>query len=326
MLLLLLITRILVWTAETIFAIAQRCDSKMSIDGYRKRDPILPPPFIPEIGNNRSIIITNNCNEVIWPAIFTVNNTGPYTQGFVLQEHKSLEIWVSDDWNGRIWARTNCNFDEATDVGTCDTGSCGDVLNCSLSGSPPTTIAEFNLLGWKNSTFWDISLVNGFNLPMGIYASPDGPEAICQWSQSPQSIKQLCPSDLIFYADAKIAGCLSACDRYRLPEYCCTGSYDNPQTCIPRNYSEVFKRICPDAYSFAYDDNTSLFVTPLEPVSSFQVTFCPGFPISYGALTVVGPSTTHFQPSNSLNFGLSHGGSVYWHMELFFAILMWIGI
>src|SRR5579859_4282966 len=124
---------------------------------------IPPPPSIPKIPNNRTITITNSCPVDLWPAVLTTNNTGPYTGGFYLPSVKSAELWVSYDWTGRIWARTNYTFNETSNTGPCFTGSCANVVNCTLCGTPPTTLAEFNLLGWDNLSFWDISLVNGFN-------------------------------------------------------------------------------------------------------------------------------------------------------------------
>ena len=247
------------------------------------RPPVLipPPPNVPQILNNRSITITNSCLDDIWPALLTTNNTGPYQSGFYLASQKSIQLWVSNDWIGRIWARTNCSFNESTNTGPCFTGSCANVMNCTLSGEPPTTLAEFNLLGWHNLSYWDISLVNGFNLPIAIYPSPSGPTPICQWSPTPEGIKSLCPEELVFYADApksytQIAGCMSACDRYGDAKYCCTGKKANPHSCGPSRFSKPLKEVCPDAYTYAYDDATSTFATNTGPQWSYEVVFCPG--------------------------------------------------
>ena len=207
---------------------------------------ISPPSSIPRIPNNRSITITNLCPNDLWPAVLTTNNTGPYTQGFHLAAQSSLQLWVSDDWTGRVWARTNCSFNYTTNTGSCFTGSCGNTLNCTQSGAPPTTLAEFNLLGWQNLSYWDISLVNGFNLPIAIYPSPTGPSPICQWSPDAVGIKAHCPEELIYYADApsshtEIAGCMSACDRYGDDKYCCKGNKASPDKCGPSPFSMPFK-------------------------------------------------------------------------------------
>ncbi|CAI0400463.1 unnamed protein product [Linum tenue] len=54
--------------------------------------------------------------------------------------------------------------------------------------------------------------------------------------------------------------------------YCCTGAYGNPQTCKPTAYSRIFKAACPRAYSYAYDDPTSISTCT---GGNYLVTFCP---------------------------------------------------
>lgn len=241
---------------------------------------LIPPPAnIPQIADNRSIIVTNLCDGDIWPAVLTTQSTGPYTQGFYLPSGAQIELWTADDWIGRIWARTGCSFD-ASGTGSCATGSCGNTLDCSISGQSPTTLAEFNLDGYASQAFWDISLVNGFNIPLAIIASPTTTNAICGWQNTPAAITQYCPEELIYYANSsgiyeEIVGCMSACDEFGSPQYCCTGSYDSSGACTPSTYSEAFKSVCPDAYSYAFDDATSTYATPSVPGSSFEIVFCP---------------------------------------------------
>jgi Thaumatin family len=244
--------------------------------GLTQHSQIPPPASIPQIANNVTFIISNQCDMPIWPAFVTAQNVGPYAQGFVLPSGSFIKLWVSSDWNGRIWARTNCSFDSSTNEGFCATGSCMNRLNCSVSGEPPTTLAEFKFSGWSNLSFWDISLVSGFNLPISVRALPSGPEAVCAWSPSPECIKALCPEELIFYSSSEeIAGCMSACEAFNAPEFCCTPPNSTPSTCPPSNYSEYFKKICPDAYAYAFDDSTSTFTNPLIPGASYEIIFCP---------------------------------------------------
>lgn len=63
---------------------------------------------------------------------------------------------------GRIWSRTNCNFD-GNGRGKCQTRDCNGRLKCQGFGSPPNTLAEFALNQPNNLDFFDISLVDGFN-------------------------------------------------------------------------------------------------------------------------------------------------------------------
>lgn len=67
--------------------------------------------------------------------------------------------------------------------------------------------------------------------------------------------------------------CLSACAKWNDDKYCCAGDYATPNRCRPSYYSTQAKKICPDAYSYAYDDQTSTFVVPEG--GGFEVVFCP---------------------------------------------------
>lgn len=74
-------------------------------------------------------------------------------------------INTPDDWAGRFWARTGCHFGR----GRCDTGDCGDSVECSgRGGAPPATLAEFTFNGYAGDDFYDVSLVDGFNVPISV--------------------------------------------------------------------------------------------------------------------------------------------------------------
>ncbi|KAK4545276.1 hypothetical protein LTR36_003456 [Oleoguttula mirabilis] len=68
--------------------------------------------------------------------------------------------------------------------------------------------------------------------------------------------------------------CLSACAKYNSDSYCCTGDYDSSSKCTPSYYSKAAKSVCPDAYSYAFDDVDSTFITPTG--GGYQIIFCPG--------------------------------------------------
>jgi len=74
-------------------------------------------------------------------------------------------VSIPDGWGGRFWARTGCNFD-GSGQGPCATGDCGNKLECNGAGGvPPVTLAEITLNGDGGKDFYDISLVDGFNVP-----------------------------------------------------------------------------------------------------------------------------------------------------------------
>lgn len=67
--------------------------------------------------------------------------------------------------------------------------------------------------------------------------------------------------------------CLSACQHTGSAADCCTGAHDTAATCPRSTYSRAAKAVCPDAYSYPYDDGASTFVIPAG--GGWRVTFCP---------------------------------------------------
>jgi len=178
-------------------------------------------------------------------------------------------------------------------------------------------------------TFYDISLVDGYNLPLAIvylpahnttwippnlvncaciassgyldelasgapptglwytntsYPIPYEPAMTnvqvagwCPWDL--QKLKPYKPGDGIYpYPDDNIQRpvfdpCLSACAATNDPRDCCTGQWNDPEICRPSLYSEMAKAVCPDAYSYAFDDQTSTFIIPTG--GGWEVVFCP---------------------------------------------------
>lgn len=87
------------------------------------------------------MIITNNCGSVIWPGIATQAGTGPGVGGFELAQGKSRRLWVSPDWQGRVWGRTNCTV--KGNSCSCKTGDCLGKLDCEFSVSQIALNLEF---------------------------------------------------------------------------------------------------------------------------------------------------------------------------------------
>ncbi|KAI3756448.1 hypothetical protein L1987_56268 [Smallanthus sonchifolius] len=91
----------------------------------------------------------------------------------------------------RIWGRTGCHFD-ANGRGSCETGDCNGLLDCRGYGKAPNTLAEFALNQYANLDFVDISLVDGFNIPMEF--SPVG--ASCKTMRCAANLNVQCPQPL----------------------------------------------------------------------------------------------------------------------------------
>lgn len=99
----------------------------------------------------------------------------------------------------------------------------------------------------------------------------------CPWDL--QAFPPTKPGDGVYpYPDDNIQRpifdpCKSACAAYNQPQDCCTGDYNDPTKCGPGLYSKTAKAMCPDAYSYAFDDQTSTFIIPNG--GGWEVMFCP---------------------------------------------------
>ena len=102
--------------------------------GTKKGAPIRRGPPSPESWHGRvPLVITNKCDDTIWPGLATQAGTGPGTGGFELESGTNKTLWVSGDWQGRIWGRTNCTG--SGDSCKCKTGDCFGKLSCEYSVS-----------------------------------------------------------------------------------------------------------------------------------------------------------------------------------------------
>ncbi|KAG1354110.1 Thaumatin-like protein 1 [Cocos nucifera] len=203
------------------------------------------------------------------------------TTGFELAAGDSRRFQAPTGWSGRFWARTACNFDSAG-KGSCATGDCGTgEVECKGSGAtPPATLAEFTLAGTASSRdFYDVSLVDGYNLPVVVEGRGGG----CAAAGCAADLNQRCPAELRV-GEGEGEACRSACGAFGKPEFCCSGAYASPATCRPSVYSQVFKSACPKSYSYAFDDPTSTFTCS---GADYTITFCPDSAPRYASITMV---------------------------------------
>ncbi|XP_041021760.1 thaumatin-like protein 1 isoform X1 [Juglans microcarpa x Juglans regia] len=217
-----------------------------------------------------SLTIINRCEYTVWPGI--LSNAGSAvldSTGFELQQGKSRSFQAPPNWSGRFWGRTGCTFDPNNGQGSCVTGDCGsNQVECNGAGAtPPATLAEFTIGSGATQDFYDVSLVDGYNVPMIVDTS--GGSGTCLSTGCVTDLNRRCPKELLV-GDG--AACKSACEAFGSPEYCCSGAYGSPATCKPSIYSEMFKAACPRSYSYAYDDATSTFTCT---GADYTITFCP---------------------------------------------------
>ncbi|CAI9784555.1 unnamed protein product [Fraxinus pennsylvanica] len=203
--------------------------------------------------NAATFNIRNHCPFTVWAA-------GVPGGGRQLRSGQTWRIDVAAGTTAaRIWARTGCSFDRSGH-GRCQTGDCNGLYQCQDYGAPPNTLAEYSLNQSNNLDFFDISLVEGFNVPMefsptsgwcnrGIHCTAD--------------INGQCPNEL-----RAPGGCNNACTVFKSDQYCC-----NFGSCSETNYSRFFKDRCRDAYSYPKDNHASTFTCPGG--TNYRVVFCP---------------------------------------------------
>lgn len=254
--------------------------------------------------------MVNKCDYTVWPGILSNAGISPLsTTGFVLQTGESTTVTAPTSWGGRFWGRTLCSED-STGKFSCVTGDCGSgKLECSGNGAiPPATLAEFTLDGSGGLDFFDVSLVDGYNLPM-LVVPQGGAGDKCTSTGCVEDLNGACPKELrVTGVDGKESvACKSACEAFNTPEYCCSGAYGTPDTCKPSSYSLLFKNACPRAYSYAYDDKTSTFTCANAP--DYLITFCPSPSTSQKASQ--GPNTKQDGSSSSSSSSSNGNTMVY---------------
>uniref|UniRef100_A0ACD5VLF3 Uncharacterized protein n=1 Tax=Avena sativa TaxID=4498 RepID=A0ACD5VLF3_AVESA len=209
-----------------------------------------------------TINIINRCAYTVWPAALPMEmGTG--------RELKPGQVWTLDVPSGastvRIWARTRCSFG-TNGKGSCQTGDCGGALNCSISGQPPNTLAEFTT--GSTQDFFGISVIDGFNVPVDFLPVREQGEKECSKGlQCAANITSQCPKEI------KVTG---GCNNT------CTGT--GSSNCI---YSGFFKRMCPDVYSLPND--SSMHACPAG--TNYQVTFCPLINLAISHVAMSPPPT-----------------------------------
>ncbi|KAI7861763.1 thaumatin [Spinellus fusiger] len=179
-----------------------------------------------------TITVKNNCSYSSQINQQT-NNAAPGTNAFVLAPGKSSNIYVADNWAGRVWPRPEC-----TGKTDCDPPA-------------PASLAEFNFGSFAGLTFFDVSLVDGFNVPLSV--QPNGgtncPSASCHKLPA-------CPNGNQFKNinnNGKVVSCQNP-------------NRDSGAT----TYAATTKKACPTVYTYSHDDNATLACK----TNSFTVTLC----------------------------------------------------
>ncbi|KAJ9165959.1 hypothetical protein P3X46_020769 [Hevea brasiliensis] len=250
--------------------------------------------------------VINRCGHTVWPGILAnAGSPAMDSTGFELPPGASRSFQSPPNWSGRFWGRSGCTFDPVSGQGSCLTGDCStNQIECNgNNANPPTTLAEFTIVSGSQD-FYDVSLVDGYNLPMIV--EPSGGVGSCLSTGCITDLNQQCPAELRVGSGE---ACKSACEAFGSPEYCCSGAYRTPDTCKPSFYSQMFKAACPRSYSYAYDDATSTFTCT---GADYAITFCPSLTSQKSAR-----DTSQTPSTNGSEAGSGDGLNSSWLSNIF---------
>jgi len=236
-----------------------------------------PPPT--GAADQRLVTFVNRMSQTIWVAAAPSATSPLSATGWVLPAGQSVTIAAPNNLNTRFWGRTGCVFSSAG-VGHCQTGDCGGLFQCKGWGTIPATLAEVNFDAWDGLDFYDVSMVDGSNLPMWINIGKSSGGTVdrissngCVAAGCTKAVN--CPSALAVTSGTTVVACESACAKLGGAQYCCTGQYSARPDCNPAtwpiDYAAVFKDAEPYAYSYADDDATSVFTC--SGVCDYRITF-----------------------------------------------------
>ncbi|KAG6546978.1 hypothetical protein Mapa_011594 [Marchantia paleacea] len=250
-------------------------------------------PSGPQLSEARTITVVNNCKFTVWPGTLSNANLPSLEKGgFELAPGAKKEVTAPVGWAGRFWGRAGCKFN-ALNEGTCESGDCAKGLFCDGAGGiPPATLAEFTLDGFGSQDFYDVSLVDGYNLPLSILQT--GGTGTCGSPGCTSDLNLNCPTQLQVLVNGSVVSCKSACEAFQTDRYCCSGAFNSPSVCLPTEYSKTFKEACPTAYSYAYDDVSSTFTCTN---GAYEIIFCPsGTSTGGGIIGSPAPSASSVPP------------------------------
>jgi len=219
------------------------------------------------VTSNHPFTVINRCSQTIWVGTFGDDDI-PAGGSFKLDPNGQRSFTAIQGWtSGRIWGKTGCDDNGKN----CETGEAPEGGRTTLQA---VTLAEFGLDKWMGMDFYDISLVDGFNVPITIQPTGTVNEPNCRL-QGCNFNYGVCPEQFKEYGrNGQVIACKSACSATWDPQYCCPAPQVPESECHPSEYSEIFKRECPDAYTWAYDYKDSDRNCRGNPVSGYEVTFC----------------------------------------------------
>ncbi|KAI8096020.1 thaumatin, partial [Thamnidium elegans] len=217
------------------------------------------PSFQPNTRETTTLVkIINKCKKPI--QLYQLGNQQSQSSFDIVNVGGTQSYRFNGPWSGRFWAR----HEECWQSSTCQ----------GASTTAPASLVEFTFLSADGNDFYDISFVDGYNLPVSIEPAEQSSKVGkgYYWCRKPACRNvPTCPQELKVWIGGVYSACQSACSKFGNQAYCCAGLFDTPEKCGINKYAQLIKDECPDAYSFAYDDEKSLYQCQ---ASVYTVTWC----------------------------------------------------
>jgi hypothetical protein len=212
------------------------------------------------------------------------NASGATVRHFIVLNHlaKKINVIMSGQKNFTMQPGDSLMFEEANNWSAARIAAYYDGITSKYINN--LTLAEWTLDGWQNKDFYDISLVDGFTVPVRMYPVQGTFTAStglyqCDTAGCTKDLLPNCPDSLqVKDSSGTVVACMSACARwFSNDSFCCRGKF-GPTVCKPTDWSRLFKDACPWAYSYAYDDVTSTFTCQVDAATGIG----PDWVIEYG--------------------------------------------
>lgn len=244
---------------------------------------------------NRQITFVNRCSYPIWISPLTSDN-GPQLDGGIKrlgQNSQTVYNIPASGWKGRFWPKTACdgsgqNCETGQSIAPCPAGGCQPPAETKVEFFYPASTA-------KDNVWYDISLVDGYSLPVEITPSYKGGSCLptkCHVSLAACPTNEANVGDLRVIKNGRTIMCLAPCKKWNYPSpfglgrpentgsglnLCCPTPPVTPTQCragivVNTQYVKLIHRDCPTAYAYSYDDAAGLHNCP-NP-TNFVVNVC----------------------------------------------------
>ena len=234
------------------------------------RDGGTTPVDLAGLGGPGTVVVVNQCSQPIWVAALNNGSSTfiPDGGGWKQEPGEARVVTLPNTWGGRFWGRTGCTFD-GSGRGSCETGDCGGRLQCNgLSGKTPASLVEFQFAGFGKKDFYDVSLVDGYNLPIAVAAqagtytrSNPNSKYDCGAPTCRSDLNQSCPQALQQIVAGRVVGCRSA-------HAACGANRNDPALACAAN---------DDLYACAAGGPNSVMGSCYSPGATTQCCGCPGW-------------------------------------------------